>query len=137
MKLITRDTDYAVRALCCIAKNTKSRLSVDDLVVMLGIPKAFLRKILQTLTKKGILKSYKGHGGGFSLEIKPSKISLLHLMEAFQGKLKLNECTFRKSVCKHTPSCGLKKKIDGIQKYVIAELKNVTLECLLKGSQHG
>ena len=137
MKLITRDTDYAVRALCYIAKNKQKRFSVDDLVLKLGIPKAFLRKILQILTKKGILKSYKGQGGGFSLEISPKKISLLDLIEAFQGKLRLNECTFRKEICQHIKTCGLKKKIDRIQKYVISELKNVTLECLLKGNQHG
>ena len=56
MKLITRDTDYAVRALVFIAKQKEEIVSVRDLVEKLKIPKPFLRKILQLLNKKGLLK---------------------------------------------------------------------------------
>ena len=56
MKLITRDTDYAIRALCFIARFKKKIVSVSELVKVLKIPRPFLRKILQTLNKKRILK---------------------------------------------------------------------------------
>ena len=65
MKLITRDTDYALRALCFIAKHKKEIISVDRLAEESKIPRPFLRKILQKLNRAGILKSYKGQGGGF------------------------------------------------------------------------
>ena len=64
MKLITRDTDYAIRALCCIAKRKETIISVDKLVKQLRIPRPFSRKILQTLNKRKILRSYKGTSGG-------------------------------------------------------------------------
>ena len=131
MKLITRDTDYAVRALCFIAKHEKGIIAVSELTRNLKTPKPFLRKILQILNKKGLLRSYKGKGGGFMLTIAPDKIFLADLIEIFQGSLKLNECIFKKRICPNINTCKLKKRIDTIQRYVISELKDITLASLL------
>jgi len=131
MKLITRDTDYAIRALCFIAKK-KRRISAQELVEELKIPRPFLRKILQALNKEGVLNSHKGQGGGFDLAITPSKISLLSLVRIFQGPLTLNVCTFRKKICPGTKLCKVRKKIDEIQEYVSGELGGVTIESLIK-----
>ena len=84
MKLITRDTDYAVRALCYMAGTKRQMVSVPDLVKELKVPGPFLRKILQILNKKGVLRSSKGRGGGFMLAGAPKKIFLVDLMEIFQ-----------------------------------------------------
>ncbi len=132
MKLITRDTDYAVRALCFIAQSKKNKVSVGKLVRALKIPGAFLRKILQILNKKKLLRSYKGQGGGFALAKPQDKIVLTDLMKIFQGPLKLNKCIFKKQVCPNIKTCKLKKKIDKIEKYVISELKGITLAYLLE-----
>ncbi len=131
MKLITRDTDYALRALCFIAKNKKRRVSVGELVGHLRIPRPFLRKILQVLNRKRILKSHKGQGGGFLLAQPVDKIFLVGLIEIFQGPLRLNECFFKKMACPNTKTCALRKKINSIEKYVIRELKSITLASLL------
>jgi len=131
MKLITRDTDYALRALCFIAKDKKKIISAAELVRELKIPRPFLRKILQVLNKKKILKSYKGKGGGFLLALPLRKIFLVNLIEIFQGPLRLNECFFKKIACPRRKTCALKKKIDGIERYVIKELNSVTLASLL------
>lgn len=132
MKLITRDTDYAIRALCFIAKREKRLTSAAELVATVKVPRPFLRKILQILNKKGILKSYKGRGGGFTLALTPKRIFLLDLIKIFQGPLIINECLFKKAPCPTAKACKLKRKIDGIQKYVISELKDVTLASLIK-----
>ncbi len=131
MKLITRDTDYAIRALCFIAKCGKEIVPVSELNRNLRIPGPFLRKILQILNKKRLLRSYKGKGGGFMLALAPNKIFLADLIEIFQGSLKLNECIFKKRICPDRKACKLKKRIDNIQKHVISELKDITLASLL------
>ena len=131
MKLITRDTDYAVRALCCIAEQKQEIISADQLVKSLEMPRPFLRKILQTLNKKRLLNSSKGKGGGFALAVSPEKITLIDVIKIFQGPLKLNECTFKKKVCPNVKDCLLKKKIDEIEKEVMERLKAITLESLL------
>ncbi len=132
MKLITRDTDYAVRALIFLAQEQKRIISTSELVSHLRIPRPFLRKILQRLNKEKLLKSYKGMGGGFRLTVYPHRIFLLDLIEIFQGPLRINECIFRKRVCPNIKTCKLKEKIDSIQRYVRSKLKDITLEMLLK-----
>jgi len=132
VKLITRDIDYAIRALCCIAREKKRMVSADELVKCLKMPKPFLRKILQRLNKEGILKSYKGKGGGFVLAVKPAKIPLGGLIRTIQGRVVLQEHTFKKGPCPNIKKCALKKKIDKIEKYVISELNDITLASLIK-----
>ena len=132
MKLITRDSDYAIRALCFMAQHHKKVVSVSDLVKSLHIPRPFLRKLLQVLNKKAILKSYKGIGGGFSLLKKPQKIGLVEVIEIFQGSIRLNECFLKKLECPNTKKCSLRKKINAIEKYVIHELRSISIESLLQ-----
>ena len=111
MKLLTRDTDYAVRALCFIAKDKERVISVNELVKKLHVPRPFLRKVLQILHKKGILYSFKGQGGGFSLAMPPDKISITDLIKIFQASLKLNECMLKKKICPNRKTCSLKRKM--------------------------
>jgi Rrf2 family protein len=134
LKLITRETDYAVRALASIYENEKKIVSVSDLVKEIEIPRPFLRKLLQILNKAGILDSFKGKGGGFILKKDPKDILLLDLMEIFQGKFKINECVFKKEVCKNISNCILKKKIDHLESYIYDHLKTITLLDLIEGS---
>lgn len=132
MKLITRDTDYALRALSFISRQKNKIVTVSELTRQLKIPGPFLRKILQLLNKKGVLKSLRGAGGGFLLGKPANRIFLADLMEIFQGPIHLNECFFRKSLCSDINTCLLRKKISSIEKYVISELKSISVSSFLK-----
>lgn len=131
MKLITRDTDYAIRALCYIAKKNKEIVTSGELVSELNIPRPFLRKLLQILNKNKVLISYKGKGGGFILNKPADRIFVIDLITIFQGALSLNECFFRKELCSRRNSCTLRKKIRVIEKNMLSEIKNITLASLL------
>ncbi len=132
MKLLTRNTDYGIRALCFIAKEKNRIVSVPELVKALKMPRAFLRKILQALTKNGFVKSYKGIGGGFALALSPGKIYIAEVAKVFQGPFNLNECFLKKVVCPDRKSCPLKKRIDRIEKYVASEWGAITVGELLE-----
>ncbi len=67
MKLITRNTDYAMRALCYIARQRERSVPVPEMVAALKIPRPFLRKIVQTLGREGVLRSSRGRGAVFYL----------------------------------------------------------------------
>ena len=131
MNLLTRDTDYAIRALCFIAKNRKRTISVTELVFELKIPKPFLRKILQELNKEGVLISYKGKGGGFVLAGPPEKILVVDLIKIFQGPIKLQEHIFKKGCCPNIKKCILKKKLDTLEKHLISEMNRINLAALI------
>lgn len=132
MKLITRDTDYAIRALLFLARQRDRTVSVTELVGSLKIPRPFLRKIMQTMNKKGVLSSHKGNGGGFRLARPADQIFILDLVRIFQGSTTLNQCLFKKTLCPDRGGCPLKKKIESLEKYVFSELRKTTIAGLVE-----
>lgn len=132
MKLITRNTDYALRALCYMSKQ-QDVITVDELVKKLGVPRQFMRKILQQLNKKRILESYKGQGGGFKLRKLPDKIYMIEIMRIFQGNLGLNDCFLKKDICPNKGKCVLRKKIHVIEGDLFKRLKQINVASLIKG----
>ncbi len=132
MKLITRDTDYAIRALFFLARQKDRTVSVAELVRSLKIPHPFLRKIMQTLNKRGVLVSRKGNGGGFELARPANKIFILDLIRIFQGPMTLNKCLFKKTLCPDRSACPLRKKIASLENAVFSELKKTTIAGLVE-----
>lgn len=128
---MTRDTDYAVRALCFIARSKEKIITAADLVAALKIPRPFLRKLLQKLNKEGILASYKGAGGGFLLDEPPHTITVLRLISIFQGNFELSECLFKKRSCPGQDTCVLRGKIKLIEGRVSSELKKISIASLI------
>lgn len=128
MKFITRNTDYAIRALGCIAQSKDKFITVSGLSEKLDMPQSFLRKILQRLNKKGILKSYKGKSGGFLLNVDIRDITVLQLVEIFQGEFKLNEHIFKGKICPIIKVCYFKKKLDIIEASVKKQLQSITIK---------
>jgi Rrf2 family protein len=132
MKLITRNTDYAIRSLCYISK-IKVVVKVSELVKKLGVPRSFMRKILQRLNREKILESFKGQGGGFKLRKPPEKIRIIDIMRIFQGRLELSECFLKKNVCPNKGKCVLRKKLHLIEGSVLKQLKEITIASLAQG----
>ncbi len=83
--LITRASEYAILSLILLSSATEP-MDSETLSRELSIPKSFLAKILQSLAKSGILKSYKGAKGGFSLDKATKDISMLEVMSCVEGK---------------------------------------------------
>jgi Rrf2 family protein len=131
MKLITRDTDYAVRALCYITRHKRRVISVTELSQSLGVPKPFLRKLLQRLSRRGIVSSYKGRQGGFALAAQAGNIRLTDLIEIFQGNIRLNVCLLKKKPCPGVRQrCPLHKELDSIERHVVGKLRRLTIASL-------
>ena len=83
--LMTRASEYALLSLIVLAKAEKP-MDADTLSRELDISKSFLAKILQSMARQGILNSYKGVNGGFSLAREPSQINMLQVMICVENK---------------------------------------------------
>jgi len=83
--LITRASEYAILSLILLSK-ASSPQGAETLSKELSISKSFLAKILQSLAKNGVLKSYKGANGGFALAKEPKDINMLKVMSSVEGK---------------------------------------------------
>ena len=133
MNLLSRSTDYAIRALVYMAKDEDRVVSTADLDRDLKLPRPFMRKTLQLLQKAGYLSSIKGNKGGFHLEVDPEKVRLIDLMTIFQGPMSFGDCLFKKKLCNCAGSCPLRKEIKAMESMVLGHLNNVSLADLIRG----
>ena len=104
--VITRATEYAIRALLYLSKQPKGEIVFKrDICKSQDITPAFLTKILQPLIKTGIVGSQRGVGGGFYLLRDPAEFSLLDVVKAEEGQLYLNVCLEHPGVCTKDNVC--------------------------------
>ncbi len=125
--LVTRETDYAVRTVLYLAKESNRIASVTEVAHAMHIPKSFLAKILQRLVKSNILTSMRGVNGGFRLAQKASDISLLSIMEAIQGPAGINLCVVDSKKCKLSATCSVHPVWVDIRKEVERRLRKQTI----------
>lgn len=103
---LTRAGDYAVRAVLHLATQPEESIIDRDTVSQAeDIPTSFLSKILQQLSAAGIVRSFKGSSGGFSLARPAAEISFLEVIKAVEGPLALNKCLLGNGACDRTPTC--------------------------------
>lgn len=104
--LITRATEYAIRAILYLAKQPQGEIVLKkDICQTQDITPAFLTKILQPLIKLGIVGSQRGVGGGFYLIKDPAEVTLLDVVKAEEGPLYLNQCLSREGACERDVFC--------------------------------
>jgi Rrf2 family iron-sulfur cluster assembly transcriptional regulator len=104
---ITRAGEYAIKSLVYLAaQGGDARIMASEVATAEEIPVNFVRKILESLAKTGLVKSFRGAGGGFTLGAAPAQISLRQIVEAVEGPLALNQC-LTANPCPHKPSCPL------------------------------
>ncbi|MBZ4219182.1 MAG: Rrf2 family transcriptional regulator [Chlorobium sp.] len=132
MKVLTKNTDYAIRALLALAARKGSYLSAKSIATEHDIPYQFLRRLLQEMIRHGLIVSKEGVKGGFMMEMDPDTISVTQLIEIFQGKVQVSECMFRKQICGNRSRCVLRHEIMRIEQVVQSEFEKVTIGKLLR-----
>lgn len=133
--LFSRQCEYALQAVLYLAlKPTGKMTSIKELTKELEIPYHFLGKILQSLTRKGLLTSQKGPSGGFTLGMPASDITLFHIVEAIDGVAFMNTCILGFPECSGKNPCAVHDQWGGLREGVhsmivnrsIAEMANAT-----------
>jgi len=126
--LFSRECEYALQAVLYLAlKPPGERTSIKELTRRLGIPYHFVAKILQRLTRKGLLNSLKGPTGGFTLGMPAKNITLFHVVEAVDGVGFTNSCVLGFPECSGKNPCAVHQKWGELRDGVYAMLveKNI------------
>lgn len=104
---ITRETDYAIRCVYYLKNKPDEVTMVDEIAREMSIPKSFLAKILQKLSRAKIVRSYRGVKGGFQLAKKPEDISIYDVIKAIEGLIAMNVCAVDKKKCSLSSKCTI------------------------------
>jgi Rrf2 family protein len=136
--VITRATEYAIRAVLFMAKQPpETTVLKKDICREQGITPAFLTKILQPLIKSGIVGSHRGVRGGFYLNKKPDSITLLDVIKAEEGSIHLNLCLEDVGVCQRETHCPVHKVWQEARAGLVETLGSYTFARLVEMADQG
>jgi Rrf2 family transcriptional regulator, iron-sulfur cluster assembly transcription factor len=131
MLQISRKGDYAIRGMVYLASQPADKVSLlVDIAVETEVPQTFLAKIFQQLNKSGLVKSYRGAGGGFRLGRPAGNISLLEIVETVEGPIVPNRCIMAEGICRRDNTCTVHPVWREVQGSMREILSNVTLKHL-------
>jgi Rrf2 family protein len=127
---ISEAYSLALHATAYLASRGKDRrVSAHEISGRLGVSEAHLSKVLQRLTRSGILHSSRGPGGGFSLARPDGDITLLDIYESVEGPLKLDDCLIGTKIC-GGKSCIFDDLLHDVNEKFRDYLENTTVESI-------
>lgn len=136
MMELTRKGDYAIRGIVYLAAQPPEKISLlSDIATAVEVPQTFLAKIFQQFSKSGIVRSYRGTGGGFVLATAPEKVTLLEVVEAVEGPITPNRCLSGAGQCSRDTFCTVHPVWLRIQNEVRKSLSEITLKDLIQPQQ--
>ena len=128
---LTRAADYAVRVMVHLAGlPPETRASRAELAVAAECPEQFLSKVLQSLTRAGLVLSHRGNTGGFDLPNSHRTASLLEVVEAIEGPIRLNVCVNSDRSCLRQEWCPAHNVWVNAQAAVAQVLRDSTINIL-------
>jgi len=107
--MFSRSCEYALQSILYITLHSKngSAVGLKKISESQKIPLHFLSKILQHLVKAKILTSSKGPNGGFALNIPPSKLRLIKVVETIDGLDIFDRCGIGLKKCSDKNPCPI------------------------------
>jgi len=133
---ITRQADYAVRAVLYLARNGDQRTATSMIAEKQRIPPSFLAKIVSQLSIAGLLHTSRGARGGVSLARAPQEITLLEVIEAIDGPIQLNECVGDSGACSFDDDCPLRPVWCDAQEQLVNKLKGTNFADMIAKRQN-
>jgi Rrf2 family transcriptional regulator, iron-sulfur cluster assembly transcription factor len=114
--IFSRQCEYALQAVLYLALKPPGEMTpIKELTKKLRIPYHFLAKILQRLTREGLLDSLKGPSGGFTLGMPARDITLFHIIEAIDGVDFTRNCVLGFPECSARNPCAVHEKWAGLR----------------------
>ena len=90
--MLSQTVEYALRAMVCLAACPEERISAGALADQTCVPPDYLAKVLQLLSKAGLIAGRRGVGGGYQIARDPKKIGVLDVIRAVGSMERIKAC---------------------------------------------
>jgi Rrf2 family protein len=127
MLKLTKKADYGLIALRHIASVPGSTANTRDMAEAYHLPVPLLAKVLQTLTRAGILRSVAGTNGGYKLAREASRITTLEVVRALDGPVILTHCFTEHGKCDQSEACTVREPLRKVHEAILELLSNFTI----------
>ena len=129
MLKLTKKADYGLIALRHLAATGRS-VSAKDIADTYRIPLPMLSKILQNLSKAGLLASEQGTHGGYKLARNSHEITALEVIRTIDGPIILTHCFTEHSECDQSNQCPVREPLRKVHEGILQLLSSITISDL-------
>jgi Rrf2 family iron-sulfur cluster assembly transcriptional regulator len=131
--MLSKSGIHAVRALIYLAELPEGQFAgAVSVAGEIDAPKNYLGKILQQLSRDGVLVSQKGLGGGFRLAKGPKDISLFDVVEPIEQISRWSGCILGGATCSEHDPCAIHDRWRGVKEAYLNMLTKTTLADLVR-----
>src|SRR5262249_19861489 len=125
-KMLSQTVEYALRAVVHLADQAPHARTTDQIAAATRVPKAYLSKVLQSLTRKNIVHSQRGIGGGMTLVKSPAELTILEVVNAVDPIQRIRTCPL--GLAAHgVRLCPLHRRLDNAMASVEEAFRTTTL----------
>src|SRR5262245_47274373 len=131
MLALTKRTEYALIALCHLARQPEAIVSARDLARAYAVRLPLLMNVLKALNQKGLVRSTRGATGGYRLSQPPEMISIVRVAEAIEGPMRLVKCVSTEhetdSLCELIGTCPVRQPVLRVHEHLAQFLSRVSI----------
>lgn len=128
MLRMTKQADYGIVLLSCMAANPGRRTTAPELAQQTQLPLPTVSKILKVLNRGDLLDSHRGAKGGYSLAAAPGDISVAKMIKVLDGPIALTECSDDvPGACSQEATCQIRGNWQLINSAVREALDRISL----------
>jgi Rrf2 family protein len=133
--MLSTTSQYALRALCQLARQSGGAVLGRDLAESVEIPANYLAKILLTLRNAGMVGTSRGSGGGYQLRKPADGIHLIDVVELFEEISRTKPSCFlgRTRACSETAPCTAHYRLRGVLAAYLGFLTSTPLSAIAGG----
>lgn len=128
--MFSQTVEYALRAVVYLADQAPHARTTDQIAAVTRVPKAYLAKVLQGLSRGGIVHSQRGIGGGITLAKAPEELTILEVVNAVEPLARIQQCPLGLAV-HGIRLCPLHRRLDNALAQVEDAFRRTTLAEIL------
>ena len=124
---LSKRTDYGLIALKHLALHDEQPYSAPEIARTYNIPSELMAKVLQRLSRSGLLVSRVGPTGGYALARGARNITVIEVIEAVDGPILLTPCEAADD-CEQIRLCSIRDPLRSIKEKVVGVLVETTID---------
>lgn len=128
--MFSKACEYGIRGMLYIARKSRegARVGIKEISKAIDSPEPFMAKILQDLSRKGLVLSIKGPNGGFFMEVRHLRNSLADIVTAIDGDQLFTGCGLGLRACNEKKPCPIHFEFKEIRSGLKSMLESTALE---------
>lgn len=129
MLRLSKKIEYGLMAMQFIAARAGTVVPAKEIADKLGISFELLAKVLNLLTKAGLLASHQGIQGGYMMTKPAEAVTVADIISTIEGRQNIVECFHESAPCTcvalHT--CTIKSPMQILQERIDRTFKSMTI----------